>query len=78
MTATYGTEPATCAGVGHGYFECDHPGGCKGCRQLAVDIYDSEQFEWWATDLDDLDPKLAAARRATARNLDRQANARTY
>jgi hypothetical protein len=45
---------APCAGEGVGYWECDTPGGCTDCRNLAISLNDHEQFACWGADLDAL------------------------
>lgn len=36
-----------CAGVGNGYWECDIPGGCRDCKDLALEAGDFAQlFDW--------------------------------
>lgn len=41
------TLAPTCAGDGNGYWLCDVPGGCVGCRELATAIDDADQLAEW-------------------------------
>ena len=70
MTTHHETNPTSpCAGEGVGYWECDTPGGCTDCRELAISLNDYTQFDTWAEDLDalvDVYAKKAELRRLTS------------
>lgn len=55
-------QETTCAGVGNGYWYCDVPGGCRGCRHLARDIEDWDQVLEWNEERKAIRDAEAAAR----------------